>query len=137
MNENPAGKSSIGIEGNVAAALGYPIGLLALILLLTEKENKFVRYHAIQSLLWIALFMVAYFAVFIGTFVIGFLSMFLGMAGGTALGILGTLVFFASIAVVLLTLIGFIGGMIYSAVKAYQGERHSLPLVGKFASKWA
>ena len=45
-------KSAIGLDGNIASALGYPIGIIALILIFMEKDNKFVRFHAIQSLLW-------------------------------------------------------------------------------------
>ena len=45
-------KSAIGLDGNLAAALGYPIGIIALILIFIEKENKFVRFHAIQSIVW-------------------------------------------------------------------------------------
>lgn len=145
MNESSTGKSSIGIEGNVAAALGYPIGLLALILLITEKENRFVRHHALQSLLWIALFLVVYFFLFIGSFIIGFILMFLGIVGSATSGssafamfpLLSLLVIGVLFLTVILTVIGFVGGMIYSAVKAYRGETHLLPIVGKFAQKWA
>ena len=45
------GKSALGLDGNVAAALGYPIGIIAIISLIIEKENRFVRFHAMQSLL--------------------------------------------------------------------------------------
>src|ERR1700704_4596207 len=45
------GKSSIGLDGNLAAALGYPIGIIAIICLIMEKENRFVKFHALQSIL--------------------------------------------------------------------------------------
>src|SRR5687767_15678485 len=44
------GKSALGLDGNVAAALGYPIGIIAIISVIMEKENNFVKFHAIQSL---------------------------------------------------------------------------------------
>lgn len=138
MEQAPVGKASIGMDGNVAAALGYPIGLIALVLLLTEKENKFVRYHAIQALLWIALFVVLYLLVF----VLGFFSMFIGIFGSaasniSAFGILGSLVFFAAMLVAVGVILSFMAGMIYSAIAAYQGRKHSLPLVGRLAARWA
>ncbi len=51
------GKSAIGLDGNLAAALGYPIGILAIICLIMDKENKFVKFHALQAILlydWVA-----------------------------------------------------------------------------------
>ena len=45
------GKSALGLDGNVAAALGYPIGIIAIISLCIEKENRFVKFHALQSIL--------------------------------------------------------------------------------------
>ena len=45
------GKSALGLDGNVAAALGYPIGIIAIICLIMEKENRFVKFHALQSIL--------------------------------------------------------------------------------------
>ena len=45
------GKSALGLDGNLAAAIGYPIGILAIICLIMEKENRFVKFHALQSIL--------------------------------------------------------------------------------------
>src|SRR5260370_243183 len=53
----PGGKTSLGLESNVAAMLCY-IGnlvcclgvVLSIVVLITEKENRFVKFHAVQSL---------------------------------------------------------------------------------------
>ena len=45
------GKSALGLDGNIAAALSYPIGIIAIICLIMEKENRFVKFHALQSIL--------------------------------------------------------------------------------------
>ena len=45
-------KSAIGLDANITALIGYPIGILALVLIFIEKDNKFVRFHALQSVLW-------------------------------------------------------------------------------------
>jgi len=34
------GKSALGLDGNVAAALGYPIGIIAIICLVMEKDSR-------------------------------------------------------------------------------------------------
>src|SRR5260370_7468781 len=45
-------KTSTGFDANVAAALTYLVGFVTgIIFLLVEKENKFVRFHAMQSTL--------------------------------------------------------------------------------------
>ena len=44
-------KTSVGLEENVAGLLCYVLGWVSgLVFILIEKENKFVRYHAMQSI---------------------------------------------------------------------------------------
>ena len=48
-----APKSSSGLEQNVAGALCYVAGFVTgIVFLLIEKDNKFVRFHAMQSIIW-------------------------------------------------------------------------------------
>ena len=48
-------KTSTGLDANVAAALSYLVGFVTgIIFLLVEKENRFVRFHAMQSTLLFA-----------------------------------------------------------------------------------
>ncbi len=57
--ESPS-KSS-GVSPNALAAFSYILGWLsALIVLVIEKENKFVRFHATQSLILNLVFIVTY-----------------------------------------------------------------------------
>jgi len=43
--------TSTGLDENIAAALAYPFGFITgLIFLLLEKENQFVKFHALQSI---------------------------------------------------------------------------------------
>src|SRR3954468_20281428 len=45
-------KPSTGFDANVAAALTYLVGFVTgIIFLVVEKENRFVRFHAMQSTL--------------------------------------------------------------------------------------
>ena len=46
-------KSVFGLNENVAAALSYLLGFFSgIVILVMEKENNFVRFHALQSTLW-------------------------------------------------------------------------------------
>ena len=46
-------KSVFGLDENVASALCYAIFFFSgIVILVMEKENKTVRFHALQSILW-------------------------------------------------------------------------------------
>jgi uncharacterized membrane protein len=122
-------KSALGLDGNVTALIGYIVGILALVLIFIEKDNKFVRFHAFQSVLWAA----AYIVVIIALSIVGVIVAILAQASGTLgtiLGLLLTLVWLAAV-------FGFLGGLIYAAIKAFGGNMAKLPVVGGMAEKWA
>src|SRR5579859_6286902 len=106
------GPSSIGIDPNIAGALSY-FWIIGLIFFLIEKQNKFVRFHALQGLLYgIALFVV-----------------------NVALGIFGGLFFFGFGLLADLLWLAWVIGAIYTAVQAYNGRWFKLPVVGEIAYK--
>lgn len=123
-------KSALGLDGNITALIGYIIGLVALILIFIEKDNKFVRFHAIQSLLWIVAYIVTIIAVMIVGFILALVLSQISGALGSIVGILFMLIYLGAI-------LGFIGGLIFAAIKAYGGNQYKLPIVGNFAEKWA
>lgn len=60
MSEQPAMSPEITSDDKLWAALGYPIGIIAIIVLLMESKRvrPFIKYHAVQSIalnivLWI------------------------------------------------------------------------------------
>ena len=130
------GKSALGLDGNIAALIGYIFWPIALVCVIMEKENKFVRFHAIQSLLYHALIIVAaivlvIIVIFLG--IIGIASAAAGSSGGGALGgILGSLVSLVWLVFVL----AYLAGLIYAAVQAYGNKMFKLPVVGNMAEKW-
>ena len=104
-------KTSLGLDENVVGALAYGLGWISgLALLLTERENRFVRFHAMQSTI-----------VFGGLCALWFI--------GTSIPPLGWFLSFIVIpplSAVLWLLLLF---------KAYQGERFKLPYVGDIADE--
>ena len=104
------GKTSMGMEPNVAGLLCYVLGwVTGLIFFLMEKENKFVRFHAMQSIVVFGAFSVV-------TYILSFIP----FIGRTISGLLGVLAFVLWIILM---------------IKAYQGERFKLPWAGNFAEK--
>ena len=129
------GKSALGIDGNLAAALGYPIGILAIICAIMEKENHFVKFHALQSIL----LHVAFIVMFIALGVLGFVLTIAGIAASAATnsGALGGLLGMLIGLLWLVAVLGYIVALIMSAVKSYQGNMFVLPIVGGMAQKFA
>ncbi len=123
-------KSAIGLDGNVTALIGYIFGIVALVLIFIEKDNKFVRFHALQSILWFVAFFVAMFAVGIIGFILSFVISQVSATLGWVVGILTFLVY-------LVVALGFFGGWIFAAIKAFGNAETKLPIVGNLADKWA
>ena len=103
-------KTSTGLDDNVAGLLCYVAGWISgLVFFLIEKENKFVRYHAMQSIITFAAINIAW-GIFRWIPYIGFVAWVL-----------------SGLAFVL---------WIVLMVKAYQGERYKLPVAGDLAERW-
>ena len=110
MENKDLGKTSMGMQPNLAALLSYVAGIITgVIFYLVEKENKFVRFHAMQSILVFGFFLVA-----------NAVLAFIPVIGWTIMPILG-----------IVQLIVWIILM----VKAYQGENFKLPVLGDIAEK--
>ena len=130
------GKSALGLEGNIAALLGYIIWPVALVCVIIEKENKFVRFHAIQSLLYHAAIIVVIIVLMVVSVILGIVGLAASSAsdaGGAIGGILGSLISLVWMVIVL----AYLAGLIFAAVKAYGGNWFKLPVVGNMAEKFA
>ncbi len=99
-------KSGLGLPRNTAAALAYVLGwLTGIVFLLLEKEDKFVRFHAMQSII---------------TFGLITLLSFIPIVGWMLSPIL--------------MILGFVLWLVL-IFKAYKGEEFKLPVIGDFAKK--
>jgi uncharacterized membrane protein len=129
------GKSALGMDGNLAAALGYPIGILAIICLIMEKENRFVKFHALQSIL----LHVAMIVIMIAVWIIGVIIAIAGVAAAAATnsGALGGLAGMLFGLIWLVVIAAYLGGLIFAAIKSYQGVQFKLPIIGNMAEKFA
>ena len=103
------GRSSLNISENHAALIAYLFGWLSgLVIFLLEKDSRFVRFHALQSLIFF-----------------GAMSLILGILGripviGWVFAVVGGIATF--------------GFWIIGMIKAYQGELYRFPIVGDFAA---
>jgi uncharacterized membrane protein len=120
-----SGKSSTGLEPNIAALISYVFGwVTGLVFILLEQKDKYVRFHAFQSLYFFGgLFVIQASGIPILTAIFSRVPVF-----GWMLSLL-----FWSLGV-LVGIVGFIF-WILGMVKAYQGEWYKFPLVGEVAYK--
>jgi uncharacterized membrane protein len=103
-------KTSTGLDANLAAALSYLVGFVSGVLFLVmEKENRFVRFHAMQSTL-----------VFAGIVALDILLQIVPVVG--------------ALAVVFVVIPASATLWLLLMFKAYQGEEFRLPLVGPAAA---
>ena len=124
-------KSSTGLDANIAALLAYLFGLLSgVIFYVIEKNSRFVRFHAMQSILFNALVAV----VFIGlSVVLSIFTMILANISGALAGIVGIL----SLLIWLVLIVAVFVGFIMCLIKAYHGQMYKLPFIGDMAEKFA
>lgn len=114
-------KSSVfGVDENIGGVLAY-CGPMSIIFLVMKESNEFVRFHSVQALfvgvagmvLWTVLNV--FFMSLLGT---------LGLIGSILQGVVSS-----AIGLGLLVL------WVICIIKAYQGERWKLPIVGDLAEK--
>ena len=105
-------KTSTGLDENVAGLLCYLLlGMSGVVFLILEPENRFVRFHAIQSIIVFGILNIA-----------GFILGWMPFIGAFFAWIIGVLSFILWIVLM---------------VKAYQGTRYKVPWAGNLAEKWA
>ncbi len=103
-------KSSTGLDENVAGLLCYVLGWVSgLVFFLIEKDSKFVKFHAMQSI-------VTFGAISVASIVLSWIPVIGGVLGG------------------LLGLLAFILWIILM-IKAYQMQWFKLPWAGNIAEK--
>jgi uncharacterized membrane protein len=115
-----------GLEPNVAGALTYLAGLITGIIFLVidpYKSDRFVRFHAFQSIL----FNVAWIALWIVWSIAGLLL------GAVTKG----LFFLLQVPVDLLLMVAGFGIWIYLMYSAYQRKTMMLPFIGPIAARQA
>lgn len=123
----PGGKTNLGLDSNLGAMLCYIANILcclgiilSIVFLITEKENRFVKFHALQSLFLFALYVVL-------SIVVEILGIFLRIAN------LDLIAFFVTWG--LWCIVGLIILMfwIVAGIKAYGGQWYKVPGIGDLA----
>jgi uncharacterized membrane protein len=108
-------KTSIGLDEKIASLLCYLlVWVTGIIFYLIEKDNKTVKFHAVQSVLTFLPLSIIYW-------------------------IISILFWWSIIGYILAMLVGIVMFILWIVlmIKAYQGERYKLPVVGDIAENAA
>jgi len=118
--QSPLGPTSMGMQPNIEAGLSYVLTwITGLIFFFMEKQNRFVRFHAMQSILFFGgLTVIRIILSVIDSFGVPFLGLFTGLVW-LAIGIIGVV------------------GYIVLLINGFQGKYFKLPIVGDYAEKYA
>ncbi|OGD88221.1 hypothetical protein A3I53_04075 [Candidatus Curtissbacteria bacterium RIFCSPLOWO2_02_FULL_40_13b] len=104
-------------DRNIVAALSYVLGFITgIVILLVEKDDKFIRFHAMQST-------IATGSLFLLNIAVGLILKPLGILDVLA-GMLNILFWFLILLVIII-----------SFVRTYQGKLFKWPIVGAFSEK--
>jgi uncharacterized membrane protein len=118
---SPLGPTTVNMEPHIAAGLSYILGwITGLVFFLIEKQNRFVRFNAMQSII-------------------------LSVAAtvlSIALNIIGGFLVFTSIGCLFTPLLSLVGLAFFvlwliCLINAFQGKYFKLPLIGDYAERWA
>ena len=113
------GPTSMGMQANVAAGLSYVLGwITGIIFFFMEKTNNFVRFNAMQSILFFGGLSVLELVLRIAA---GFSPDFLGLIFSCAIG--------------LISIAGFVGWIVLM-INGFQGKYFKLPIVGDYAERY-
>lgn len=125
MASSAPGPTNLGVAPNVGGLLCYApccIGLIfSIVVAIVEKQSRFLRFHAFQSLLFHAAILVVSIAVQIFLVVLGMIS--------SGLALIGSLLW-------LLVGLALLGAYIFLMVKAYNNEEFEIPTLGAMARNW-
>jgi uncharacterized membrane protein len=126
-----AGKSSTGLDENVASLLSYIFTwVTGLIFFVIEKDSRLVRFHAMQAILLGAGATVIGIVLWVIAFIIGIIvSQISGVLGMLVSVITGLLAFVFFIAVLI--------AWVMCLIKAYQCQYFKLPIIGNLAEKYS
>ena len=120
---NPREPSSTGLDPNLAAALAYLAGPLSgVLLLIVERSSRYVRFHAVQSIVGLG-------GLWLLAAALGLLAILTVFVSATGFALLLYATWFAGAVWVLVWMV--------CLAKAFTGHAWKLPIAGKYAERWS
>jgi uncharacterized membrane protein len=126
MSSPTPGQTNLGVAPNVGGLLCYVpccIGLIfSIVAVIVEKQSRFVRFHALQSLLLHAVLIVVLIAFSIVSFALVMVHLwFVGLLLWPVRAVIG---------------LGYLAAVVYLMIQANNGQETELPIIGPMARGW-
>lgn len=115
----PVANAVAGMQENIAGLLSYVLGWVTGLIFFLIDKRPFVRFHAMQSMITFGAFFVIQWVFFWG-------SWFGGILGFALMGLVHALLGLLALVI-----------WIVCMVKAYQGQRFKLPVIGDLAENYS
>jgi uncharacterized membrane protein len=120
---HPNGATSLNLDPNTAAGLSYILGwITGLIFFLVEKQNRFVRFNAMQSIVLYGAVTILYIVLTILSTALSFVIPLLGCLFSILFLVLG---------------VGALVLWIICLINAFQGKIFKIPFIGDYAERWS
>jgi len=132
--------TNLGISANILSLIGYlvfpSLPLIAIIAFVIEKDNNFVRFHSLQSMLLAIVEMllpfIIIFIIIFNTFLLALLQSSINLSSSSLLYIL---LLFCYLGPSILYLVLTIGLRTFLAIQALRWKYSKLPIIGKYAER--
>jgi uncharacterized membrane protein len=123
----------MGMEAHIAAGLSY-IWIVGIIFFFVEKSNRFVRFHAAQSILLGIASIVLWVVWFVVESVLG---VALGLTGNGAANAAATVGVCLFSCIPALLGLGIFGLFLWGLIAGFSGRYVKFPIIGDIAERWA
>jgi len=122
-------------QNNVLAAVAYLFNWMSgLVVFLMAKDDKFMKFHGLQSILGTIAFSVVTLVLGGIAAVLSFVLVF--AVAALNLGALGAILIFIPYGLLIIYLLGVLALWLWAMYKAFKGEKYHLPIVGGLAEKY-
>lgn len=124
QEESGAGTSRCGLRSNVAAALSYVLTIpTGIVFLIMDRNNKFIRFHAVQAILLGGVWVVIWAA--------------LATVSVAILPLLPAFLWYINSLLHIILVCGICSLWLFLIYGAYRGKRFKLPVIGDIAEERA
>jgi uncharacterized membrane protein len=126
------GPTSLGLEANIAAGLGYLIPIIGVIFFFAENKNRYVKFNGAQATL-----------LAIAGAIFGFLWLFVSILGSAIAAVSGGnnpgWAILAALGICGFSLVGLglFGLQIWGIIVGFTGQYVKFPVIGQIAEQWA
>jgi uncharacterized membrane protein len=127
--QTPASSSGLGLSENGASTLAYALGFITGIIFLVLEpysRSRTVRFHALHSIFFNVAWVILYVVLIFVSLLIAAVLPFAALGFGALMMIFNVVLWLGGVAL-----------WVVLMVKAYQGQRFRLPIIGRLAEKHA